>query len=142
MNIFKALRNNLVEKKQTMQGLYLELLNRADDPKEGDAERLEAVINELGITIEQAQTDAAIIAEVKQLKPIAAESETRQKESGIAARAAAAYAQETDALFIQRRDEYIALDDAHRRAGTKCNESYKAIERLDEIRAKYPHLLS
>ncbi|MCY2954816.1 MAG: hypothetical protein NTU53_23035 [Planctomycetota bacterium] len=65
MNIFTMLRGGITKTRTEALKAYSELLSRsADDPKRGDAERLKALLEALGITVADAELDAAAVAEL------------------------------------------------------------------------------
>ncbi len=133
MSIFESIKNSLTSKKQTSQETYVAIIGRADKPLDGDAERLEQLLKELNISVEQSEKDAGVIAEVKRLQLLADSVSVEHKAEREAEKVARAYGAEMQRIIAEKQAEYERLTLVHGRASGRVSSATEAVMNIDKL---------
>ena len=137
--LFQGLRADQQQTRGEALKAYSEILSRADEPKRGDAEKLRALLETLGITVADAELDAGALAEVKAATAQLADPATLAKwqEERDATEAAHAKAK----LDWEAREKVLEL--AKWEAAGRVNSQYlkdrDAQQTIDRLRQSRPH---
>lgn len=144
MSLLNSVKSLLTSKQQTAWTRYIELLERADNPHDGDAAVLSQLMAELRISYEQAERDAATVRTIAALSPHIIQSRERQTKRSATATAAREHTAETERLVLEIRAEREGMNmQLHRDAQLalgECEESLDARRRIVAMLAEYKRL--
>ena len=116
-----------------MAETYRWLIARAHNPQAGDDDLLLKVCTQLDISVEDAEADAAIVAEIASLQPIADDRKNRDIAHSKARGELDAFDAETERIVNERKPSRVKLGEAEAHAGAKVNGSISAAERIQKL---------
>jgi hypothetical protein len=112
MNVIESVLEKHQQDQAACRARYCALIARGDDPQEGDAQELAALLDALGKSPDDARSDLATIQEVRRLESLAnpADGEKLTREISEAAAEFNTYSEETRKLAREREQEELRLN--------------------------------
>jgi hypothetical protein len=114
---------------------YFELINkgaRDGDLNAKDTADIRTLADALG-RLDRVDSDIAAVVELEQLRPIAAEAETRNAARKAAFREHVAFGEETTRIVAERHKQSQKLSDVHHHAHSANQKSLDAARRIREL---------
>lgn len=142
MKLLDAISESFSARRKTARQQYVGILQRADDPRRGDAELLEKLMEQLDLSPDDVRADLAVIERVRELEPIAADLEPRRAAHKQSSRDREAFGHEYEEAVRALAAKRDAVEKAVNTALAAFGESAKADAELRELRTKHGDLLA
>jgi hypothetical protein len=133
--VIEQIEQGEAERKRQARVTYLEILNRADTPKKGDAEKLQAAMAELGYASTRLESDLNVIREAAALEQQAIDADNAElkKEIEAAGESWKAFCEETKRFARSREEEETRRFDLFREMARRRDTAKAAARRHAEL---------